>query len=583
MIPTQPVSGRSALLLFAVIAIIWFALLGYRDLLQPDEGRYAEIPREMLATGDWLTPKLNGLKYFEKPAAQYWLTAIGYKLFGESNATARLWPALLGFLTLPWILWLGRQLFGRTAGLYASVLLAGTFLWVVLGHTLTLDMGVSALMTFGLGALLLAQTRRDDPAAVRNWMLFGWGMLALATLWKGLMGLVLPGAVVFLYSVWMRDFRWWRHLHLGKGLVLFLLITAPWFIAVSLANPGFAKFFFLHEHLQRFAEKTYHYGQPWWYYFPLLFVAALPWVATTFGALFRPGFRWRAERTAAGEAPFEPVRFLWLYAVFIVLFFSLSHSKLLTYLLPIYPALALIAGRRLASADENGGKTGARFRTDTAVLAGFGLLMFGISFNLEDFAKPNMPLAVLIQARPWVFAAMAAFLLGAGAALWFRTRGPRSAIALALGALLGFQCIAWGYQPLATIYSAQVLARVIRPVLNQARTPATVPVYSLGRYDQSLPFYLGRTVRLGLYEGELAYGIKRDPGDYIADLDTFSAQWRAQPAQAVAVLAPKLYEQLAQEGLPMSVIYQDPRRVVVTRRPVAQPAPQPVQPPVQQP
>jgi len=564
-------SDRRALLtLLIVIGVIWFALLGYRDLLQPDEGRYAEIPREMVATGDWLTPRLDGYKYFEKPAAQYWLTAAGYKLFGEGNASARLWPALLGFLSLVFVVWLGARLFDARAGLYAGLILTGTFLWVVLGHTLTLDMGVSAFLTFGIGALLLAQERRDDPKTVRNWMLLGWSMLSVAMLWKGLIALVLPGGAVFFYSLWMRDFRWWRHLHLGKGLALFALISAPWFILVDRANPGFAKFFFLHEHLQRFAENTYHYGEPWWYYLPLLFVAALPWLATTAGALFKPGFAWRPRGgQSPGERAFEPVRFLWVYAVFTVVFFSLSHSKLLTYLLPIFPALALIAGERLARR--------ASFRLDTAVVAGFGLLMLGIAFNLDRFVKPDMPLAVVMRAQPWALASGAAFLLGAVAAVGFRRRGPLAAASIALGALLGFQCLVWGYQPLASIYSARVVADAIEPVLARAdragsdrpssvQAGAEVPIYNIGRYDQSLPFYLNRTVRLGLYEGELGYGIKQEPDNYIATLAQFAAKWRQEQQQAVAVIAPHLYAKLKEQGIPMHVIYKDARRVVVTRR-----------------
>lgn len=575
MMQSHPVLGRQrALLLLTVIGVIWFALLGYRSLLQPDEGRYAEIPREMVATGDWLTPHLNGFKYFEKPAGQYWLTAIGYTLFGESNTTARLWPAVLGFLTLPWIMWLGTRLFNRATGLYAGLILASTALWVFLSHTLTLDAGVSAFMFFGVGALLMAQSCRDNPRAVRNWMLFGWSMLAVATLWKGLMGIVLPATVVFLYSLWMRDFRWWRHLHLGKGSILFLLITTPWFIAVSVANPSFARFFFLHEQLERFAEKIYHYDQPWWYYAPLLFVVGLPWMANIFMALFRPGFRsqygqgprWWVTHNAAHAPAFDPVRFLWIYVVFIIAFFSLSHSKLLTYLLPVYPALALIAGQRLGAGATGGWQHQPRFRFDTLVTALFGLLMLGLAFNLQHFASSQMPLSIIEQTRPWILATMAIFLFGAALSAWFRFRGPRAAAALALAALLGFQCIGWGYQALAPIYSAQDLAKVIKPVLAQG----PMPIYSLGRYDQSLPFYLNRTVRLGLYEGELSYGIQRDPQTYIATLADFRTQW-AQQTQAVAVLAPGVYEKLKREGVPMSVIYQDPRRVAVTRRPVKPP------------
>src|SRR5690625_479905 len=201
----QPAQTALVTILIALVfAVLWFAALGYRDLNEPDEGRYAEIPREMVVSGDWVTPRLNGFKYFEKPPLQYWATAVSYDLFGQNNMSARLWPALLGFLTLLWVGFVGWRLFDRRVGFFAACMLASGLMWAVFGHINTLDMGVSAFLAFGIGALVLAQARRDNPAVCRNWMLLGWAMLAGAVLSKGLIGLVLPGGAVVLYSLWQR-------------------------------------------------------------------------------------------------------------------------------------------------------------------------------------------------------------------------------------------------------------------------------------------------------------------------------------------------------------------------------------------
>src|SRR5438034_10218621 len=181
-----PLTRRGAFVLLLVFTLIWFSNLDYRRLVHPDEGRYAEIPREMAATGDWLTPRLDGIKYFEKPALQYWLTAAGYEAFGVHHWTARLWPALSGYLGVLFIGYVGFRLGGPALGLYAAAVLGGCAWYVLNTHVLTLDAGLTFWMSCGLGALLIAQRADATPREERGWMLFGWTSLALAVLSKGL-------------------------------------------------------------------------------------------------------------------------------------------------------------------------------------------------------------------------------------------------------------------------------------------------------------------------------------------------------------------------------------------------------------
>src|SRR5579872_5247145 len=169
----------------ALLALAWFAALGHRDLFQTDEGRYAEIPREMLATGDWVTPRLDNLKYFEKPPLQYWATAVAYSLFGESNATSRLWTALLGFLGILMTAYTARRLFGARAAWCAALVLVGSVYYTVMGHFNTLDMGVSFFMSASLFGFLMAM-QAEQGSAARAFMYLAWAAAALATLSKGL-------------------------------------------------------------------------------------------------------------------------------------------------------------------------------------------------------------------------------------------------------------------------------------------------------------------------------------------------------------------------------------------------------------
>src|SRR5450631_3207139 len=238
-----PRAGVVALLLAFVL--VWFCSIDHRRLVHPDEGRYAEIAREMAATGDWVTPRLNGIKYFEKPALQYWITAAAYSIFGTHEWTARAWPALSGFLGVLFIGYVGVRLGGPLLGLYSAAVLGGSAASVLNAHILTLDAGVTFWMSVGLGSLFIAQ--RDDAThgEERGWMLAAWAALALAVLSKGLIGLALPGAALVIYSLLQRDWSVWRRLHLFGGAVLFLVIAAPWFIAVSLRNSEFFDFFFI--------------------------------------------------------------------------------------------------------------------------------------------------------------------------------------------------------------------------------------------------------------------------------------------------------------------------------------------------
>jgi len=210
--------------LAALLTLVWLATLTARPLFNPDEGRYAEIPREMLTGGDWVIPHLNGLAYIEKPPLQYWATAVSYRLLGPSEFAARLYTALtaLGTILLAWLV--ARRLWGLEAGWRAAAVLSGMLIFVVLGQLLSLDMSLTFFMTLSLAAFLSAQ----QAAEPRPWMLLAWAAAGLGVLTKGLVAAAIPAAVLILYSLYSRDVTPWRRLHARWGLPLFLAITVPW-------------------------------------------------------------------------------------------------------------------------------------------------------------------------------------------------------------------------------------------------------------------------------------------------------------------------------------------------------------------
>ncbi len=527
-------------------ALLWFGNLDYRKLVRPDEGRYAEIPREMHATGDWLTPRLNGIKYFEKPPLQYWATAAAYATFGEHEWTVRLWPALTGFAGVLLVLAAGTALFGAAGGLYSAVALATAMGYMFVAHIATLDMGFTLFMALAMAGFVLGLSERTGERARARWIYAAWAGMALAVLSKGLAGVVLPLFVLGLYVLMHRDFGILRRVRPMSGGLLFLAIAAPWFIAVSLANPEFASFFFIHEHFARFLTKVHKRAAPWWYFAPILVLGVLPWLVATAGS-------WIAAWRRSEPGRFQPQRFLALWAVAIFLFFSVSNSKLPSYILPIFPALALLAGAHLADARRT------RLRWDIALYFIVGLALTILAPQAVRFAPRGEDFELFAAYVPWLRAAGAIVMAGAAWA-WLVAPHRRTAAVLAVGfsALLAEQALMMGHNELAPRSSFYDMAREVRPYLAPG-----VPFYSVGTYEQTLPFYLKRTVTLVAFADEMAYGLEQEPQLWLPDIASFERVWRAQ-GRALAIMPPHLYEQLAARGLPMQEIARNRRHVVVT-------------------
>ena len=537
--------------LLLMVVVIWFGTLEYRKLIKPDEGRYAEIPREMVVSGDWVTPRLNDLKYFEKPPLQYWATATAYTLFGEHQWTSRLWPALTGFAGLLLVWFAGTRLFGREAGQYATLILGSSLLYVVIGHINTLDMGVTFFLTLGIVCLLLGQQAEADTRTRRNWLYCAWAALGLAVLSKGLIGLVLPAAALVIYSVLQRDLAPWKRLNLVTGLLLFLLVTAPWFIMVMKANPEFFERFFIYEHYTRFSTKDLGRYQPWYYFIPILLAGMLPWTILMFDTLLRT---WKGS-TYIGKA-FNPERFLLIWVVFIYAFFSVSGSKLPSYLLPMFPALALLMGKRLAEIRER------VLLWQLAPVLLVPVVTLGFAPFTELLAETPLKIEMYRDYATWAVVAALVLLFGliSGMVLLARKKKSLAVLVVALSSLIGVQIVLCGHNTVARWRSAYHIAESIRSYVKP-----DIPLYSVGTYEQTLPFYLKRTFTLVDYQNEMAFGIMQEPQRWIPDIASFAKIWDKQPA-ALAIMPVDLYPQLTQQGLAMKIIFEDTQHIVVTQR-----------------
>jgi 4-amino-4-deoxy-L-arabinose transferase-like glycosyltransferase len=339
---------RDLLTLAAVLAIPFFQYLGTLPLIDPDEGRYAEIPREMLERGDLVTPTLNYVKYFEKPPLLYWLNAASLELFGQNEFAARFPTALCGLLTVLATYIIARRLYGRRAALISAMVLGTSAGFVLQSRIILTDMLLTFCLTAALGAFIVAAGRGGRRSRPLPWYLF-YFFCACAVLAKGLIGIVFPAGIVFFYLLISRRWSLLAEMRLVSGPLLFLAVAAPWFVAVSLRNPEFARFFFIHEHFERFTSTVHGRYQPFWFFLPVLLGTMLPWSFFIPGAL---GRAWRDRHHDEGRAGI----YLLIWTVLIFLFFSKSSSKLIPYILPIFPSLAILIGHRIDVLSEGRGR-----------------------------------------------------------------------------------------------------------------------------------------------------------------------------------------------------------------------------------
>jgi 4-amino-4-deoxy-L-arabinose transferase-like glycosyltransferase len=544
--------------------LLWILLAGFilatlfaldaRTLVPPDEGRYAEMAREMFASGDWITTRLNGIKYFEKPPLQTWANALTFAVFGLGDWQARLWTGLCGILGVVLTWHAGVKVFGARIGFYAALVLGSCFYWVACSQIDSLDMGLSAMMTVSLCALLIAQRNDASPDEQRNWMLVCWAGMALAMLAKGLIGVVLPGAILVIYTLVARDWKIWSRLHVGKGLLLFFAIAAPWFVLVGLKNPEQPHFFFIHEHFERFLLKEHHREAAWWIFFALLAGGCVPWVGVLVQSLALG-----AKRAPQHEAPgpFRPRLMLLIWLAFIVLFFTKSNSKLPGYILPVFPAAALLIANYL-----DVGTRRSRMTT-CALTAILGAVLLAVVPFMPGFAKHAGEGVLFAAYQPWVLAAGFVAAAGGIVAMLYARQMQRDlmVVVLAIAGFASTQLMLAGFEPIAKARAGANLLPAIRPELSQGPT-----IYSVGIYEQSLTFYLRQPVILVDYLDEFSFGLEQEPQRSIPTVAAWVATWRADAAQGkhdLAIIREDIVADLKHQGVPYRVVAADSRRTVI--------------------
>lgn len=351
-----------AFVLLALYLILFFKL-GDLPFMGADEPRYARISEEMLLGGDFVTPRLEGAPWLEKPPLLFWVQALSFRVFGVSEAAARLPVALLGLLCALAVGGLARHLAGFRAGVLSILILSTSTLFFIFARAGSTDMPLTACLTVSLVCGYRATGSRNP-----TWSLLSGAALGAAALAKGPIALILFGGIFTVYFLWIEKLEWhWRHL--PAGTAAFLATCVPWYWSVWAEN-GYSFFvtFWLNHHLARVMSDLHHHSQPFWYFLVVLAVGFFPWTPFLAGSIAR---LWRRR----GGGPDHARIFLRIWAALPLLFFSLSESKLPGYILPVVPALALLVA--LDRERDPAGETtaGKSLRIQWLSLVGLTLLM----------------------------------------------------------------------------------------------------------------------------------------------------------------------------------------------------------------
>jgi len=503
-----------------VLTLLFGVLLGFRlgsyALGNPDEGRYAEIPREMVAAGDYVTPRLDGVNYFEKPPLVYWAVAGCLKLFGPSEWSMRLVPALFSLTGILLTYVAARRIHGRVAGLASAVVLGTSLLYFALSRILILDMVVSVLMSATLFCFILGL--REPAGQTRRWLFYGlYASAALATLAKGLIGVLVPGAVMFFWLLLLNQWHRLRPFYLPTGALLFLAIAVPWHMLAAARNETWAQFYFIHEHWERFTTTQHGRYQPVWFFIPIVLAGLFPWI----------GFLWPAlkEAVAGGWAKRKENADVWFFigwAAFIFLFFSKSQSKLIPYILPVFPPMALVIGRYLARSWNDA--TATKLRLGLRVFSFVcGLLGAALCFVMLKKGVVRMDPEQLAALRPPAFVLAGILVAGGVVTPWLaKRRGVKTALCSLTATIVLF----FGVLTLA----APDIQKPGTKELAQIFTAHAVPtdrVYHYHGFFHDFTFYTGRVVGLVNYQDELELvndAAARHSGRFISDIE-FRDQW----------------------------------------------------------
>lgn len=478
---------KDIVILTVLLSLFFFITLGNRPLVSPDEARYSEIPREMLESGDFVTPKLNGILYFEKPPLIYWVEAASLKTFGLNEWAARGPNAVFAILTCLIVYGLGRFLYqNRLLAWSASAILASSLLFFSMAHVLTLDMALTFFLTASLSSLLLALHNSQAEGRRRLFAYLAYTSSALAILTKGLVGALFPAGILFFYFLLSHSWSQIKRLYLPSGLLLWLILIVPWHALAQYRHPDFFQFYVLEQQFLRFFTLSAGRYQPIWFFIPIFIAGFFPWIIYFFQTLTR------AFQEALSEKK-SPTLYLLIWLLLIFIFFSVSKSKLVPYILPCFPPAALLLARFFPELKKKG--------------AAIGLMLFTPFFITALFWAHSHHI-IPVEYHHFILILSVVIILGSLLhliSLFFSWKTRFSTLliwAIVLDLTLAFT-------------STQIETSSIKPLIKQLQTRLKPDdlVVNYEHYYQDVPFYLKKTIIIVNWTNELSFGMQHQALD----------------------------------------------------------------------
>jgi 4-amino-4-deoxy-L-arabinose transferase-like glycosyltransferase len=544
-----------------IAAILYLPGLGRPALWEPDEGRYAEIAREMVVSGDYVTPRDDWQRYFEKPPLVYWAEAASIRVFGVNEFAVRLPAALFSIGEVVVTAAIAEAILGAEAAFLAALVLALSPLFFGFARFATLDPALAFFLTAALGAFYAAaRAPAFDSRSGRLWMLTSAAMLALGALTKGPVALFLGGAIALLWLIVDGRAREIARMPLVWCAIVFLVIAAPWFVLVELRNPGFLHFFVVHEHLARFTASEEHGWGPW-FFIPIVIGGTWPWIFfAPLGFMAMYSSRQDSDTRARSDA-----RLLALWFAIIFVFFSIPRSKLGSYILPAIPPLAIVSGLGLIQLRAMAMEVRRRLLFwFVAVNVAGALAAVALALKLLYPVHPSLALDGCLVAA---FVVVGALFMYGTALDEGRVGYGIAALAIALVAVLGLGERARGDAGPLTTY--RDLAAVVRPFLH-----AGCVLGSYRHYVQSTPFYTDFPETRVEYFGELSetgLPVERGANFLIGSPAKFAELWKSN-ACVVLIVNRRDLEHLASSLEPKpSILGCEGKKLAIFNQPAPSP------------